>query len=61
MTQTKYEKIYSDNVAEIRKVYIRFKGNMQKREILQKQKQVDSHVTFFGPLFSVPCIVNGNG
>ena len=59
--QTKYEKIYSDNVEDIEKVYKRLKRNMQEREILQKQKQEESHVTFFGPLFSVPSIVNGIG
>ena len=58
---TKYENIYSDNIANMKKVYVRFKSNMEKREILRNQKKEDPHVTSFGPLLSVPCIANSNG
>ena len=56
---TKYENIYGDNTDNIKKVFERFQRNMTKRESLLKEI---SHETYkIGPLFSVPCIVNGNG
>ena len=58
---TKYENIYSDNIPNIKRIYVRFKKKMEKREMLRNQTNEDSHVTSFGPLLSVPCIANGNG
>ena len=34
---TKYEYIYKDDIKKIRKIYERFRTNMQNREVLQKQ------------------------
>ena len=56
---TKYENIYGEDIENITKVYERFRKNMEIRDNLQKEK---FHETYnIGPLFSVPCIVNGNG
>ena len=38
-----YENIYGDNIENIKKVYERFRENMEKRDILMKEK---SHETF---------------
>ena len=58
--KTQYEKNYSDNnVADIRKVMKDFKQISKKRKYCQRRnKKKISHVTFFGPLFSVHSIVN---
>ena len=59
LSLAKYENIYGDDIENITKVYERFRKNMEIRDNLLKEK---FHETYnIGPLFSVHCIVNGNG
>ena len=61
--EQKYERIFEDNIENIKTVYRRFKANFEIRKKKENNnKEGNSHVTCpIGPLLPVHCIVNGNG